>query len=313
MTADELLEGGKAQTADSLMKASPKPEAPRGEGDKIERPTSAESVQQGIFGAGQPKPLTTLQKVGNAVLPGAATAPLIAAGGAALPAAPIVGEALVAGSLGGAKSASKGESPLWGAFVDALTSAGWGGALKYAPSVKIPYTGMPSLGDLNARKTAYEAVAPKIEAAFNAIKSRLPDTKWMKVPAIGSQKLTPRQAIDKLKTLEGVDFQQARQEIIAEFERKATYAGEAMKLRSPSDRFAPPRSLMQRVAETVVPAARGQNTAGRAVRAGVEAEAVGEDVGGPSHLPIGAIPAIAARSGAEGFGNIARAVTRLAR
>lgn len=301
-----------------FKEVAPKAPVERGEGDKVDQPTTPESIQKGVLNPGQPQPLDPIQKAGNIVAPIALTAPTIAAGGMALPAAPIIGEALAAGALGGAKSASRGESPLWGAFVDSLTSAGWGGAMKIAPNLlKIPFSGKPSLGDLQGRKGAYESVAPRIEQAFNAIKGRLPDTKWVRVPTLGTKKMTPKEAIEGLKKLEGTDFKQARQEIVAEFEKKVTHAGTAMDLRAPADRFAP-TGTMQRIAEGAVPPLKGQggelwpkvggqSLVPNAERAAVEAAAT-QDVGG---IPVGAIPPLKVASGVKGFGDIARTIFRL--
>src|SRR5262245_12614792 len=46
-----------------------------GVGDKIQSPSTAEGIQGSIFGAGQPNEPDTIQSIGNAVLPIAASIP----------------------------------------------------------------------------------------------------------------------------------------------------------------------------------------------------------------------------------------------
>jgi hypothetical protein len=244
-------------------------ETPRGEGDKATGPTTPESIQQGLFQAGQPKPLDMVQRVGNAVLPRLATAPTIMAGGEALPAAPLIGRAITSGVIGGAESASKGQSPFWGFFVDALTGGATEGFLKVLPSVmKVPKV-TRSVGEMaekvRSTKAGEASVAPRIDEALALVKDKLPKGAWLNIPALDKTKrLTLEEAGKMLKApgLQDEQFQIARAQLKNEMNRlditrltgPKPYAGQIFGKYAPKEHYTYRPSTAEGMASGAFPA-----------------------------------------------------------
>lgn len=277
---------------DGFKEVAPKPPVERGEGDKATSPTTPESIAGGIFTAGQPKPLDVLQRAGNAILPPLVTAPAVAMGGEALPAAPWVGRVLTSGGLGAAKSASQDKSAVKGGVTDVATSALVEGAMGALPKVKLPW--VPSIADL-AEKALRN---PKV--AFESIASRLPNARVL-VPALDpSKKLTFTEIGERLAKLAGDKRKQAVEEIaniLNGLDRQLLAGGPkpgAGTLFAERAGKAPVTGL-QRFAESVVaPALKSPAT-----RAAVDVEATPDVVEG---IPRGAVPPIMALDALGGHG-----------
>ena len=223
-----------APTGGKFLDAPPA-EVPRGEGDKVMgSPTTPEGVMGGIFNAGQPKELNTIQQVGNAVLPHLATAPTIMAGGELLPAAPAIGRAITSGGIGAGKAASRGESPGWAFAIDTLLGLGAEGLAKVAPYfMKVPRW-TRSVGEMSD-KVAGEAVKsaafrPEMQAAADAVKQQvknLPREPFLSVPILDkANPITLDEAMYGLNKLKGTaQFGVARDQLIRALDAFAPDAG----------------------------------------------------------------------------------------
>jgi hypothetical protein len=197
-------------------------------------PQTAEGIMGGIFGAGQPKELDTIQSIGNAVLPHLAMAPTIMAGGELLPAAPAIGRALTSGGIGAGKAASRGESPGWGFAIDALLGLGAEGVAKVAPYfMKVPRW-TRSVGEMSdvvkgeAAKSA--AFRPEMTAAANAVRQQvknLPREPFLSVPALDkASPMTFDEVMAGLNRLKGTpQFGVARDQAIRALDAFAPDAG----------------------------------------------------------------------------------------
>lgn len=228
-----------------------KAEVPRGEGDKVMgAPTTPESLMASFVGqaprdpndsrvmqqlrGGRDKELTTIQNIGNAVLPHLATAPTIMAGGELLPAAPAIGRALTSGGIGAAKAGSRGESPGWAFAIDTLLGLGAEGAAKIAPYfMKIPRW-TRSVGEMSdkvageAAKSA--AFRPEMKAAADAVKQQvknLPREPFLNVPILDkANPITLEEAMYGLNKLKGTaQFGVARDQLIRALDAFAPDAG----------------------------------------------------------------------------------------
>jgi hypothetical protein len=281
--------------------------APRGEGDKATGPTTPESIQRGIFGAGQPEPLDIAQRIGNAVLPPLVGVPAETAltGGVGsiasklVPQAPrLVGagaRALTAGAIGGVESGSVGRGA-----ADAGIAAVFEGILSGVTHAKIPKM-TSSLSDLAGRvagrRAQFERATDAVDAAFDAIASRLPSGKFLYVPALSAKKMSADEARAALKKAEGATYDAARKQLFAELKeldkRAATapsigqnlYTAPEFASQTLKKRFQPPASGGERMAEKALEALGSPGT-----RAAVDVAAT-EDVGG---VPAGLWPPLMA-------------------
>ena len=315
------LELGNALAEKYPQYAFLKTEAPRGEGDKVvppSDPTDVQSMAAKVYGAGQPKDLNIIQKVGNVLLPPLVTAPAIAAGGEVLPAAPAIGRALASGALGGAKAATSGKGPggiVWDAVVDTLVGGASevGGAL--AGAVKIPKIGWKTSLAEKATKVprtiaGREAGSRELKEAGDLIASRLPKSASLNVPALSAQPLTIQEAVAGLKKLNDPQFTIARQQLIAALNANdkamiaqgvkpltRPYSGQIFGHFSPRERFTYRGTPTEKALAGTLPFVPG-------ARAGLEAEATAEGVPG---IPNALLPILGAVEGTT-FGDLARHV-----
>lgn len=291
------------------------PEVPRGEGDKVMAPSTPEGIAGRVLSAGAPDPKNepvsalgvTPQMVGNAVLPPLVTAPLVAAGGELLPAAPAIGRALASGGISAATTKS---DPLWAAFIGALVGGAGEAGTALLSRLKIPFTDLPTLKTMGEKipgaRAGFERGGERIREAFDAVKDRLPPGKWMSVPTLGKGKVTAEQAVDGLLRQRGKDYEQTLGEIVSEFNRldiqhgvrgfrgPAPYAGAAFKTRAPAERFEYAGTQGERAATRFLDISRSPAT-----RAVLQSELTPEIAPG---IPRGAVPLM----GGEGFSALAR-------
>lgn len=276
---------------------APPAEVPRGESDKVMgAPTTPESVMGGIFGAGQPKELDTIQSVGNVALPIATqalmTAPIVGAGGAgaarAIPQAPRLaaagGRALTQGVVSGLQSGS----PEQGAK-DAGVALAWEALLGGLPYARLPWG--KSLNQMAAplrgREAEFERAGKAPLEAYEQMKNYVPPGPWMQVPSISPKPITFEEASKGLAKLKGVDWTAARNEISQELKRggpsgmlsgpafnppvkasvalggqtsKTPYLHEGYNARVPEARFTPPSTEAERFAKGAVGALQNPMT-----------------------------------------------------
>jgi len=196
----------------------------------------------------------------------------LAAGAAGAPA--LAGEMAASGLIGAAEAKKQGESPGRAALTDAALAGLTGGAVtglnKGLPLGKLgSIPGVEALGK-PARAFEWATEAPK--KMLQAIKDRLPKAAFVNVPSLSKSPMNPVDAVKKLTELTGMEYKQARAEIISEFNRldiqqwiaTATgefvkgpkpYAGSVFKAGTSKARFEP--STTAKVAEAVRPALTG--------------------------------------------------------
>lgn len=324
-----------AEVLRQFPQAGTKAEAPRGEGDKVTSPTTPEGIMGGIFGAGQPEELDTIQKVGNVALPIAATMPvtsgIIGAGGGlaarALPQAPklagALGRVATSGALGAAESGSAGRG-----LADAGLAAAFEAGLSAVTHAKVPKL-TRSLSDIaeqvTGRRGAFDKAGQSVAEAFDSIKPRIdallkqnglpPNARWLNVPALANQRMTLDEARRAFANAEGTTFDAARAQIHRELSNldrtvmKATgqnpYTSIDFGKRAAKERFTPPVSSGERKAEGAYKALESP------VTRAVGDRAVGQDepvlgTGLPSGLavPMGVEEAV----GGQTLGNLARRI-----
>jgi hypothetical protein len=242
----------------------------------------------------------------------------------------LAGRVGVQSAAGAVKSGAKGENPLWGAFVDALTTGATEGLLSLIPGLaKIPKV-TRSLGEMaekvRSTRGGEASVAPRIDKAIDLVRSRLPSKPFLNVPALDKTKLLTLDeaaALLKAKGLTGEQFQLARAQLVHALNAaeagavkagvRATgqsapvkpYAGSIFGKFSPQEHFTYRPSGPERAAESIVGGIESP-----AVRSAIDA-ATTTDVGGPrSNLPIGTAALGAAGSS---FGDIAKTIMRFGR
>ena len=284
-------------TGGKFLDASPPAEIPRGEGDKIMgAPTTPEGVMGGIFGAGQPKELNTVQQIGNIVLPIAATIPatagIVGTGGTlaarAIPQAPRLaaagGRALTQGVLSGLQSGSAETGAK-----DAGVALAWEAILGGLPYARLPWG--KSLNQmaapLRAREAEFARAGKAPLEAYEQMKNYVPPGAWMQVPSISPKPITFEEASKGLAKLKGVDWTAARNEISQELKRggpsaifsgpalnppvkasvalggtapKTPYLHEGYNTRVPEARFNPPSTEAERFAKGAVGALQNPMT-----------------------------------------------------
>lgn len=222
-------------------------------------------------------------------------------------------------AAGGIRSASKGENPLWGAFVDALVTGASEGLMALVPGLaKVPKV-TRSLGEMaekvRSTRAGEASVAPRIGKAVDLIRKQLPTKPFLNVPALDKTKLlTLDEAAKALqaKGLTGEQFQIARAQLVhALNEAEKTGAAQGVRLAgqpaptkpyagSIFGKFAPKEHYIYRptgaeqVAEDVVGGLA--SSAGRSL-ADIAANT---DVGGESgNMPLGAVPILKGLSGLQ--------------
>jgi hypothetical protein len=273
-------------------------------------------------GARSPKDVVlNPQGVGEQAASMAVKAPMLAGGGAlakAAGAAPLVGEALTAGTMG---AAEQGRNPLAGFLIDAAVTAITGGAVKGIDTgIKIPGMGkVEGLAERGAAARGYEYAKGLPQKALDFIENRLPKRAILRVPTISSEPITPQAAIKKLSELEGIAYKQARSEIADEFNRieiqrfaatpsgtvkiprSGTSAGQRFLDETKESIFSPPASAKAAEALRAV-------TTSPLARAAVEA--LGVDPISPG-VPLGGLAGIAAgEAGMGGLRHLKEAVAR---
>lgn len=196
--------------------------------------------------------------------------PLIAGSGGAAAAVgvpAVAGRIAASGALGAAQSLARGEGlgeMGWHGLLDAIVAGVTEGAVS-----AIARPGGRLLGKAGAASRAFDWATKAPGEALEAIRARLPAGKWLNVPSLSSAKLTVQEAVDKLATMTGNDYQLARQELASELNRldvqavtgPKPLAGKVFKDRTSADRFVP--SGFSRVAEAARKALTGPT--GRAV------------------------------------------------
>lgn len=174
------------------------------------------------------------------------------------PLAAALGRSGAMAGLGAGEAAAKGADATARGTMTGGAALGAETLLSLIPRAKIPWL-TRSIKDLaeeaGSWKTAYKKATEAIGSAFDAVKDRIPKGKWLNVPTIDKAKrLTPTEAQRGLEKLEGLDYEQARKEIIAELTRldirnipkrlggggPRPYAGQAFEMRTRPQRFTPP-------------------------------------------------------------------------
>lgn len=327
MPDDQLAEALAAKYPQYQDLVTKKAEVPRGEGDKATGPTTPESIQRGLFGAGQPEPLNMLQRVGNAVLPPLVAAPAetaLTGGGGALATklapqfprlAAGIGRSLTAGALGGAEAAAQGKSPVGRGLMDAGIAATFE-ALLGARIPKVTSGLRDVAAQVTGKREQFQRATDAVDAAFDAIAARLPQGKFLFVPALSAKKLSADEARAALKKAEGATYDAARKQIHAELLAMDKRAGKSpaigQDLYTAKDfgahtlkgRFTPPLSGSERFAESAVGAMESP-----ANRATVDVAASQDPTG--SGIPAGALPLLGVARGAGSLWDVARHLSPL--
>jgi hypothetical protein len=210
------------------------------------------------------KPEGTLEHLARAAI----AAPVIYAGGAGAgaiagaagvpagvaAAAPVVGRMLAAGGIGAGESGLKGDSAVYGFLLDAIVAGLTEGTISGVSAV--PKVGLKALG-APARGFEWATKAPA--KVLEAIKARLPSGDWLHVPSISKKPLPVDQAVKKLSDLQGLKYQQAREEIANEMNRldmqrltgPKPLAGQVFKKGTARERYESTALRRARVAESV--------------------------------------------------------------
>lgn len=287
----------------------------RGEGDKTTSPTTPEGIQSGIFRGGERTTDPVSQFVDKLGLPAAAVTGAAGELAAAARLAPAVGRVAAGAGIGAARSASKGENPLWGGFIDALVGAGTEGLMALLPGMaKIPGV-TRSVGEMAGKVRSTRAgeasVAPRIDKAIELIKDRLPKGAWLNVPALSAKRMTLEEAAAALKNPKLVDeqFQLARAQLVHQLnEADRTLLKQGVKpLTKPFSgsifgQFAPKEHFRYRpTGAEKMAAGIVKGTESPALRSLADV-ATTEDVGGPSGvLPVGAAAVLGAPGSLRGM------------
>jgi hypothetical protein len=287
------LELGNALAAKYPQYEFLKAEVPRGEGDKMMGPSTPESTQAALLNPGQPKPLTTAQRIGNAVLPPLVTAPTIAAGGELLQAAPWAGRALTSGALGGAKAISEGKGPggvAWDTVVDTLLGAVTEGAGKLASAVKVPKLGWTTslaekAGKIEGAAAGRAGAGAVAEKTAVEVAKQLPANLMVDVPRLSRTGPIPlMEAVKKLNKLDDPAFSVARRELVDALNavdkaqlgpaaNKAPFAGQIFNKFAPKERFTYRGTKAERALGSDLATA-----AGKGARAAADSEGRAESV-----------------------------------
>lgn len=226
--------------------------------------------------------------VAEHVAQGMVTAPLIAAGGLAagaaakgLPlvakAAPVVGRIVAAGGIGAGQAAANDRSALWNGVLDAVVAGVTEGALGGGGRL-LKGAGAAVRGSEWAKGAPAQALA--------AIRARVGNGRWVNAPSMSPTALTPTEAVERLATLRGPAYRQARAELASEFNRldmqmaaggPRPAAGQVFKDQTAKYLVEP--SGFARVAEAV-----RRGTASTAGRSAADAAMIAPALGG---LPLG--------------------------
>jgi hypothetical protein len=199
----------------------------------------------------------------------------LGAGAAGVPA--LAGEMAASGLIGAAEAAKEGRSPGAAALTDATVAGLTGGVV---PKVLPTITRIPGVQELAKPAQAFKWATEAPKKMLAAIKDRLPKAAFVNVPSLSKSPMNPVDAVKKLTELTGLEYQQARGEIISEFNRldiqkwltTATgdfvkgpkpYAGSVFKAGTSKARFEPPTTA--KVAEAVRPAAPVARASGEAL------------------------------------------------
>lgn len=159
----------------------------------------------------------------------------------------VAGAALMGGGTAAASGQPLGEAG-WQAALDGAVAGLTEGAM--ASGSKVLKEGIPHVVRGGAPAAAFRYATEAPGKAYEAIKARLPAGKWVNAPALGAARLTVKEAVDKLATLTGKAYEQARAELAHEMNRldvqrvtgPKPLAGQVFKGRTSDARFEPPRS-----------------------------------------------------------------------
>jgi len=214
-------------------------------------------------GARTPKDVITNPRGLEHVARAALVAPAVYFGGRALaPAAAgvglgtgaIAGNIAAAGAVGAGEAALRGDNALYAGILDAIVAGLTEGTISGVSS--LPKIGLKELG-APARAFKWATEAPG--KALDAIAARLPSGKWFNVPSLSSKPLSVKDAVDKLKDLEGLPYQQARAELANEMTRldmqrisgPKPFAGQVFKAGTSKERYQSPGLGRAKAAEAV--------------------------------------------------------------
>lgn len=179
-----------------------------------------------------------------------------------------LGRVALGAAQGGAAGQDRGESAgqmATSAGISAATAGlleGLGALVRGAPRVGLGARAKPvedAAKEMTRRTSAFDAAAESPKAMYAELAARLPKGPKLMVPTLSSKPMTAKDAVEKLSTLKGEDWIQARAEIAKEFNRldigkymttptggflkvpRASQAGGRFARNVPRERFDPPQ------------------------------------------------------------------------